>query len=146
MAPKNKFASIIRNQQLRIKNTAARIKNPHPNLPKNNLTPIQNEQLRIADTKTNTKHLQLNVKDIPGGIILETHRQVLQDIDDVKLGTGISEVETPSRTAENVFKNKKTGHIENQSLRAAFTNPNSFRKENNDLILNLVIEGDMPIK
>ena len=60
---------------------------------------------------------QLNVKDIPGGI-----------------------------TAENVFRNKKTGHIENQPLRAAFTNPNSFRKENNDLILNLVIEGDMPIK
>ena len=142
LAPKNKFAPLIRNQRLRIKNTAAKIEDPHHNSLKNKLTPNKNQQLRIANTKFNTKDLQPNFKDIPGGIILETHRQVIQDTDDVKQGTVDSEVETPSRTVENVFENKKAGHMN----RAAFTHPDSFRQENNDLIFNLVIEGTMPIK
>jgi hypothetical protein len=137
LAPKNKFAPFIRNQQLRIKNTAANIEDQHQNSLKNNVTHIKNQQLRLANTKFNNKDLQPNFKDIPGGIILETHRQIIQDTDDVKQGTGDSEVETPSRTAENVFRNKKIGHIENHSLRAAFKNPNSFKQDNNDLILNM---------
>ena len=145
MAPKNKFAPLIRNQRLRIKNTSEKIKHPHQNLTKNNLSPNNNQQFRIPNSKTKTKDLQPNIKDIPGGIILETHRQVIQDTDDVKQGKGDSEVETPSKTAKTVFKKKKSGRLENQSLRAAFKNKNSFRQENNDLILNLVFEGDMPI-
>ena len=145
LAPKNKFAPLIRNQRLRFKNTAAKIKDPHQKLPKNNLSPNTNQQFRIRNSETKTRDLQPNIKDIPGGIILETHRQVIQDTDDVKQGKGDSEVETPSKTAKNVFKKKKSGRLENQSLRAAFKNQNSFRQENNDFILNLVIEGDMPI-
>ena len=111
--------------------------------PRNQFKPLlRNQKIKIKKTATKNKN-----SGITGNKILETHRQVIQDTEDDKqnlLAINVEKLRKQLKTERKLQREKKL-RLGKQASRLSATNPNSFKQEDMNLILSLLIEGEMTI-